>query len=583
MSIPYLWGKVRRQGGVEGPDPGSGKFRVGRFDHVGPGEVFPNLTLFRLFPDEVDDPGGVGRRQRIRRLLPPGGLGERGRFVYRNDRVVAGHGRIGGLELAESFEDRLRLAEGPLPDGRPKAFQGFQVAGLLEGVHALLLELPGLGEDQGPDGGGIVGKEDLLEPDAGVGGFRVGRTPRECVLGRLELLPVGLFHGTALDEAVGEAARLHQGDVRPRRNAPVHDEGGFGEGHSGKGAGKQGVETVEDRDEGFGFGLISRIDAARDGASRPVHDEREADEGTVAPLLLGVSPAGESIAPAGSLEIGIAHVVEKNRLRLPCQRLAVLHQTPLDDLFHAPETVGDGVKGILSDLLEPPADHLRQARPAGEPAVGGKIASGGHEASDDDGTGQAEFPAGEPGGKEDLIQAQLLPGGIGGDLGTGRATVLHLDGVGSQNGRSPGTGGHRIGSGAPLLPVELVLPDGRLDDGQEFRIRKTRKDGLPRKTGGEQVGQGLSPGGIEGKSSQVEQDPVARALVRLDGLDELMGDIDRSGLFVPDAGFPNVHEGSLSESALFHRHMEPVRKKAYQEASAMSSGYIKKFSCFFEV
>ena len=528
------------QGGIEGPDPGRGEFRVGCFNHIGAGECFPDLTQGRLLPGKVDDPGRRKGRAGLF-LLSPGDPRGSGRFIDRSDRVVAGHGRIRGLEPAEPLEERLRLRDRSLADGGPKAFQRSQVAGLLEGVHAFLLELPAFREDQGPDEGGILGKTDLLEPDTGVRGPGVRREPFKGLPGRLELLPVFLFRGAAFDKAVGEAAALHQKDVRARGDPAVHDKSGFGDGHPGKGRGKKGVETVEHRDEGLGFGRVPGIDPAGDGTAGPVHHQREADERTVASLLLGVPPPGQVIAPTGSLEIGIAHVVEEHRLGGPGQRLAVLDQLPFDDLFGAPETVGHGVQGILADGLEVAADHLRQARPGGQPPVGREIASGSHEAADDDGTGQAEFPAGEAGRQQDLVHAQLLPGGIGGNLGTGRAAVGEDQAVGGQNGRSPRTGGRRVLFGPAFLLVDLVVPDGRLDDGQKFRIGQARKRRLPGKAGSKQIGQSLSSGRIEREASQMEQDAIAGPLVGLNSLDELVGHIHRAGLFVFDAGFANVH------------------------------------------
>ena len=182
----------------------------------------------------------------------------------------------------------------------------------------------------------------------------------------LELLSIFLFDGAAFDKAVGEVAGLHQKDVRARGDTAVHDKGGFGDGHPGKGRGKKGVETVENRDEVLGFGRVAGIDPAGDGTARSVDHERDADERTVASLLLGVHPPGQAIAPADPLEGSIAHVLEEHRLGGPGQRLAVFDKLPFDNLFDAPETVGDGVKGILADDLDVAADHLRQARPGGE-------------------------------------------------------------------------------------------------------------------------------------------------------------------------------------------------------------------------
>ena len=173
--------------------------------------------------------------------------------------------------------------------------------------------------------------------------------------------------------------------------------------------------------------------------------------------------------------------------------------------------------------------------------MGREIASGSHEASDDDGTRQTEFPAGEAGRQQDLVHAQLLSGGIGGDLGTGRAAVREDKAIGGQNGRSPRTGGRRGLFGAALLLVDLVVPDGRLDDGQKFRIGQTRKGRLLGKAGSKQIGQSLSLGRIEREASEMEQDAIAGSLVGLNGLDELVGHIHHAGLFVFDAGFANVH------------------------------------------
>ena len=530
------------QGGIEGPDPGGREFPVGRFDHIGAGEDFPALPLGGLFPDKIDDPGrGKGQNGLF---LPPGDRRGPRCFVDRSDRVVAGYGRIGGLESAEPFEERLRLRDRSLANGGPKAFQRSQVAGLLERVHGLLLELPAFRENQGPDEGGILGTGDLLEPDAGVRGVRVRGKALEGLLGRLELFSVRLFDGAAFDDAVGEAAGLHQKEVRARRDPPVHDKGGFGEDHPGKGSGKKGLETIKNRDEGLGFGLVPGIDPAGDGATGPVHDQREADERTIASLLLGVPPTGQVIASTGSLEVGIAHVVEEHRLGGSGQGLTVLDEAFFEDVFHAPETIREGVKSVFADGLEIAADHLRQARSGRQPAVGGKIASGSHEASDDDGTRQTEFPAGEAGRQKTLVHAQLLPGGVGRDLGTGRTAVRENQAVGRQDGRSPRAGGRRVLLGTSLLPVNLVVPEGRLDDGQKLRIRKTRKGRLAGQAGLEQLGQRLSAGRIERESSQVEQDAVSGALVGLNGLDELVGDVNPAGLFVFDAGFANIHGDS---------------------------------------
>ena len=108
------------QGGIDGPDPGRGEFRVGRFNHIGAGEVFPDLTQGRVLPDKVDDPGrGKGRGVLfLLSLGDPRGIGRR--LVDRSDRVVAGHGGVGSLEpvlpgIAWGKKDTTRID--PIQEG----------------------------------------------------------------------------------------------------------------------------------------------------------------------------------------------------------------------------------------------------------------------------------------------------------------------------------------------------------------------------------------------------------------------------------------------------------------------------------
>ena len=93
--------------------------------------------------------------------------------------------------------------------------------------------------------------------------------------------------------------------------------------------------------------MVARIDPAGDGTPRAIDHEREADQRTIAPLLLGVAPFGQLIAPTDALEVGIAHVVEEHRLGLSGKDLALFHQTLLDELFGLPKTVGQGIERIL--------------------------------------------------------------------------------------------------------------------------------------------------------------------------------------------------------------------------------------------
>ena len=531
------------QGDVERPDPGGGKIRMGRLDYIGSREIFPDRSLFSLFPDEVGDPGERGFPGGEFFLLFPlgrfeGSPGDRDR----GDLIVAGHGGMGGLDLSEASADRLPLGQCSFPDGGAKLFQRRNEPGFLEGVHPLFLELAGLRKHQGPNDRGIVGEFDLLEPDAGLGSLRIGGEPRKVLLRLFELLPVGFFRRPAFDHAIREPAHLHQVEVLPGRDPPVHDECGLGKAQARNGGDQKALETVEHGGKSLWLGLVSRIDPADHGATLLVHDEREGDEGAVAPLLFRVAPSGEGIPPCGSLEVGIGQIVEEHHLPCGGGGADSLRQTRFDGLLRAPESVGDRIEGILPDIEEPAIDHLRQAGAGGEPAVGRKIASGSDEPADDHGTGQSDLPMGEAGRQKDLGKAQLFPGRIGDKLGTGRAAVQHLDAVGSQDGRSPGPGGGGIGLGPPLLAVNLLLPEDCIDDGQKLRVSDAGKKGEAGKPCGKEIGQNLSPGGIEIQATQMEQDPVAGSLLRLDGLDELMGNVERAGLFVPDAGFPNIQE-----------------------------------------
>jgi hypothetical protein len=381
--------------------------------------------------------------------------------------------------------------------------------------------------------------EDLVEPDALVRPLGMGGEPFEGLAGLLEEVRILLLHGTALHHAVVVASRFHESDVLLRRDAPVHDQGGlFRSGEDGKTG--EGLETVERLGEGLGLRLVAGADPGGDGEAPLVHDQREADEGAVGALLLGVAPPGQGVPLRRPFQIEVREVVEEDEGIGRKQGPGVLDQGGLEDLLLLEKAVGDRVEGVGPDIeVFRGSENLAQGGRLPHPLVGGPLAPRSHEAADRQGTGQGLLPGGEAFPGEDGGDPQLLPGVDGQDLRTQGAVLLRLERVGVEGGPAGGPGNRSL----RLLAGGEIPPHGRLDDGHEFRIgsedqsRDRRLRGrspfepLPEK--GFEL---LDAAGLEIEPAQRKENAGPGTLLRLKGFDELVRVVDLAVLLFVLAG-----------------------------------------------
>jgi len=204
------------------------------------------------------------------------------------------------------------------------------------------------------------------------------------------------------------------------------------------------------------------------------------------------------------------------------------------------KAVGDRVKGIGTDIeVFRGSEDLAQGGRLPHPLVGGPLAPRSHEAADRQGARQGLLLGGEALTGKNIGDPQLFPGVDGQDLRAQGAVLLRLEGVGVKGGPAGRTGDRSL----LLLAGGEIPAHGRLDDSHKLRIggegqprdsrfrRRSLFEVLPEK--GLEL---LDAAGLEIEASKREENAGPGTLLRLEGLDQLVGVVDLAVLLLVLAG-----------------------------------------------
>ena len=286
---------------------------------------------------------------------------------------------------------------------------------------------------------------------------------------------------------------------------------------------------------------------ALDRKTSAVDDQGEADQGTVAALLLGLAALGQVVAQSQSLEIGIGEIVEDDQGLGRRNRMGLLHrpdQSRLEGVPDLPQAVGDLIDGIFTHRPDVMAHDLPDCGLPRDPAVSVKLASRRDESADHCGFRQSPLLESEAGGDQNLVDAEAVPGLVAHDLGPQGPDLSGFQGVDGDDGR-PGRSGRspRVGMGPVFWLVGL---QHRVDDRLDLGI-KGEKWLSPHQPVFESPGQGLERRLGQGQLAQVEKDAVPGSALGLKGLDQPVGDVSFSGLIIFRFRFADEHRGEGSK------------------------------------
>ncbi len=274
--------------------------------------------------------------------------------------------------------------------------------------HAVLFRLAALA----PDAQTRFGTVAVQLPDLG-----------RLLLARLEGAPrSGLRRGllAALDGDPVVAVRTQPGDVGLRRQARIHDDGGFG--------GSRLRQLREGRGQGAGFGHVAGQQLGAQGEAAAVEGESHADQGAVVAALLGAPVLAVLARRAAVVHVG--EIDEDDGCGVPEEAAGALGERSFEGLAMAPKAVADAVQLVQVQWLAGfDAEQFQGCRSGVEPLAGSPLGGGVQHARDDQGGGQAGPARGHALALQGVAEVQFLQGLQGNALGADAAYLGVVQGV----------------------------------------------------------------------------------------------------------------------------------------------------------